>query len=213
MIETTQTAPRERPILFSAPMVRALLAGTKTQTRRVVNPLMYLVVDGDEDTGRVMNQSDADFGRLAMQYARCPCGQPGDRLWVQESYRIETAGSTDLRCRYLADDTTGLVDLPADDLEKWSKRRFPYRSCPGRFMYRSISRMDLEVTEVRVQRVQEITDEDARAEGVEACEHALPDSYRCAFRSLWDSINGRRPGCAWADSPLVWAVSFRRVRP
>ena len=79
---------------------------------------------------------------------------------------------------------------------------------PSIFMPRALSRVTLEVTEVRVQRVQEISPEDERAEGINYPEVGTP---QLGYRLLWDSINGKRPGCAWADNPWVWALTFRRV--
>lgn len=191
---------KERPILFSAPMVRAILAGTKTQTRRVVRgPIEYLgpsggqddlsswgwFFDGEEQHGymvlaRGMNER-FDNGCISIP---CPYGVPGDRLWVRETWRGEGPGSV----KYRADgDDVGSL--------KWR---------PSIFMPRWASRIDLEVTEVRVQRVQEITREDAIAEGV-----TTHDVF--GFMRLWDSINGKR--APWASYPWVWALTFKRVRP
>ena len=246
MSAALQSAPRERPILFSAPMVRAIGEDRKTQTRRAVKlppaPLhlgewKVTRLGGD---GSRLGSPDGPlapymgeglwFTRAACKAhlsVSCPHGAIGDRLWVQEGYRIETAGTSDLQVRHLADDTAHLTDdlWDAESFDKWNRRRFPYRSSPGRFMYRCLSRIDLEITEVRVQRLQEISEEDARAEGVERvtsigplramgwrdyCGGAGFLHARESFFSLWASINGT---ASLAANPWVWALSFKQVRP
>lgn len=197
------TATRERPILFSGPMVRAIMAGRKTQTRRLVHERMYLIVDGDEDTGRVIEQSDADFGALATEHARCPYGQPGDRLWVRETWaRLAGNGRVVFR-----------DDVPQD-------RRPKMKWQPSIFMPRQISRITLEVSGARVERLLDISEDDARAEGVDV-KHIGSFSHpylggrvdgRPAAHSyfvLWDEINGKRAACE--TNPWVWVISFRRV--
>jgi hypothetical protein len=196
---------KERPILFSGPMIRALLSGTKTQTRRVLNPLLHLIVDGDEDTGRVVEQSDADFGRLAMEYVRCPYGAVGDRLWVREAFC--TLPGTRMRHVYRAD----VNEAPAPGGLIWT---------PSIFMRRATSRLTLEITDVRVERLQSISAEDARAEGVPLGEQ-VPATINgepgtvaffdplAAFAYLWDALNGKR--APWASNPWVWALTFKRV--
>ena len=187
---------KERPILFSGPMVRAILEGRKTQTRRVVK----------EPYGLKALWFKA-LGRPAV--SQCPYGQPGDRLWVRETWQPGTWGPS-----YRADFT-----------EESARRCLnPWKSCIH--MPRRFSRITLEVTEVRVQRLQDISEEDAQAEGCHltaSMTHGergpgakswveMPkDGFKGLFRELWDSINGQRQGCAWADNPWVWAVSFRRV--
>lgn len=175
----------EKPIIFSGPMVRAILAGTKTQTRRVDPKAVF----------------DADLARY----------QPGDRLWVRETWK------RDAWCgRIIAVDGTikdlGLVSIHyAADASEQCRR---YTATPPEpsdhwrpsiFMPRWASRITLEVTDVRAQRLQEISAEDAKAEGMESC---TPYDQ---FRALWDSINGKRTGCAWGDNPWVWAYTFRRL--
>ena len=180
----------ERPILFSAPMVRAILAGTKTQTRRVVkHPLaqnLSYIVDigkgwfGDEE-GEVQ--------------IRCPYGQPGDRLWVREKWQAVSGND---RARHI-------MTHPRPDrgwLEYAATPRADepaYKWRPSIHMPRWASRITLEIVSVRVERLNDMDGEDARAEGV-AC-HA-------DFRDLWESINGAG---SWATNPYVWVVEFRRM--
>src|SRR6185312_1413488 len=144
----------EKPILFSAEMVRAILSGSKSQTRRVINrvngigPVTEFQRSDTPGYDFIMRDREMRWNdlRAADAVKRSPKGQRGDRLWVQESYRIEGAGTSGNRCRYLADDTTRLTEdlWDADSMEKWSKRQFPFRPSPGRFMYRCLSRIDLE---------------------------------------------------------------------
>lgn len=179
---------KERPILFSAPMVRALLAGTKTQTRRVMKP-------------QPTHMNPAGIPRLAhlvgpSSAISCPYGQPGDRLWVRETFaKIDGQTQPWIETDYRASYTHG--DRLGDTLgikKRWT---------PAIHMPRAASRITLEVTGVRVERLQDISEADARAEGAAAPPHL---SYRDGYAWLWDSING--PG-AWDLNPYVWCISFR----
>jgi hypothetical protein len=179
---------REKPILFSAPMVRAILAGKKTQTRRILPAVVS-----------------------SFKYA------PGTRLWVKETwqpYEVTTPKrGRAAEVRYDADGTTWThFDVP----KNW---RFPKAARRGNvtplFMPRWASRIMLEITSVRVERLLEITEGDAIAEGVNY--EALPfyshglSGYeaRIAFAELWDAINGKR--APWSNNPWVWVVEFRRI--
>jgi hypothetical protein len=205
------TASKERPILMSAPMVRAILAGTKTQTRRVVKgapddwapmqPQVFspTVIDrrGDEQPGPDAFGAGNEDGDC---WLRCPYGQPGDRLWVRESFSgphhqerhpPRDWHSTDpIHC--WADGNPASGD--------WTKPR------PGMFMPRWASRVTLEVTGVRVERLQDISRGDAMAEGCPFPNMAKGDDPRQWYADLWESING--PG-SWEANPWVWVVEFR----
>lgn len=180
--------PRERPILFSGPMVRAILAGTKTQTRRVVK-----VEPGKLDVG---------------ENPACPYGVPGgSRLWVRETWYDDNATrdaepiptSHDDFIHYRAD---GEAHDQFEELDGFLRWR------PSIFMPRWASRITLEVTEVRVERLQEITEADAWAEGIAA--HVVRPIHD--YAALWDSLNAKR-GFGWDTNPWVWVVSFRRLTP
>lgn len=190
---------KTRPILFSGPMVRALLAGTKTQTRRALRrqpaSVPWLrIPDGPDSV-------TADVG--------CPFGGRGSRLWVKESIKCVSFCGTSLP----SDEATSLFcadDTPAKaDAWPW---KIPF--LPSMFMPRALSRIMLEVTDVRVQRLQDISEEDALAEGVAAktwgADAMAGQGARAAYAELWDSINGEG---AWAANPWVWAISFKRVQP
>jgi hypothetical protein len=224
-------------------MVRAILAGAKTQTRRCLTPQPELaIMDAEtattyracQDIGLIPQQEHPRWrwrGVFQMPWPEClrnqsPFGVVGDRLWVRETFYCDDY-------RY--------PDAPIDEMSKTLEYRASHEcrnweaGCPCRpgdasggscwrpsiHMPRWASRITLEVTGVRVERLQDITDYDARAEGVELgklvpglvngepAQVAVFDP-RFAFAFLWDSINGKRPGCSWEANPWVWCVEFRR---
>jgi len=189
----------DRPILFSAPMVRAILAGAKTVTRRVVKWPVLGPSDGSKRRVYGPGSDHQDIARFS------PFGKPGDHLWVRETWRQSPSGD-DHALHFRADE-----DEP------------PAEGCwrPSIFLPRWASRITLEVIGVRAERLHAVTEDDAKAEGVEQT-NGHPElgailgcgpSYREGFAQIWRAINGKRPGCAWSDNPWVWAVSFRRIKP
>ena len=213
----------ERPILFFGAMVRPILSGTKTQTRRVVKSKHAEDADVwkyDDDRGLWESGLFGEGGPIAHgEYVRCPYGAPGDRLWVKESWYAEVAFDAlkpsalphsergpHVPCWYAAD--ADGVPYVHDGLRAGKLR-------PSMFMPRWASRIDLEVTEVRVERLHEITEDDARAEGVEPapfCKAGRPSGMEHveSFERLWADINGAK---SWDANPWVWVVTFKRVRP
>ena len=202
---------KERPILFSAPMVRALLDGTKTQTRRVVKPQPPAHMQTARNLGDGNWQFVNDVHMLADAAStwRCPYGQPGDRLWVREKWRgvvnIAPPGSYEYAVAHHIPDQEHCrrVEYAATqqaDTDPWR---------PSIHMPRWASRITLEITGVRVDRLQDISEADAAAEGVSA-KHTADANYtaREAYAVLWESING--PG-SWDENPWVWVVEFKRV--
>ncbi len=215
---------KSRPILFSGEMVNAILQGRKSQTRRVIRDTdvrdhrafavaAYVTSRPVRERGRVIGHRDV--------IVSSPFGQPGDRLWVRETWRVESRGVTNY-LDYAAD--TGAPDMKPvalPEAKAYATRELKYR--PSIHMPRWASRITLEVTGVRVERLNDCSAPDALAEGVEEhAWHGVPiykwrgvgdfwNDPREAFREGWDSINGKRPGCAWKDSPWVWVVEFRRV--
>lgn len=210
---------KERPILFSAPMVRAILAGSKTQTRRIVKPQPDVIY------GMSMGQRTAPFEMRFGSETRdvhCPYGQPGDRLWVKEQtlkvedhgwvgpvYTESDAGRDALAWGY------GESDDPDHIPPHAIKRR------PSIFMTRAMCRITLEVTGVRVERVQDISEADAMAEGCRPAPMSMTGvycgadvlassarEYRDAYRLLWEHING---AVSWGANPWVWCLTFRRL--
>ena len=238
---------KERPILFRGPMVKAILEGRKTQTRRVIKhqpqaPRAIYGVNGADtiltawpkaesegisvkwnwemsrlgsaEKGVTHHEHDSEWGD------RCPYGQPGDRLWVRETF----LGTYDLeaphdyqtgegyKCVYAADGGT----YPEYYDEDKEEMRQGYK--PSIHMPRWASRIDLEITKVRVERLQDISEEDARAEGchgetqqgtadfpTEGVKSASED-----YADLWESINEEK---SWDLNPWVWVIEFKRVRP
>lgn len=181
---------KERPILFSGPMVRAILAGHKTQTRRVVKAAPY-----------------GSPNHWLAGYP-CPYGIAGDRLWVKETFH--PMPHLNAKAYFRATD-------PLVGVRKWK---------PSIFMPRALSRITLEIVAVRVERLNEISESDALAEGMTqatadavmcpeelatfAAAHMLaPDAMsRIIFETVWESING--PG-SWALNPWVWVIEFRKL--
>lgn len=190
---------KERPIVFSGPMVRAILDGRKTQTRRVVQ--------GSAKYGVALG-----LGNTCVIWDECPYGQPGDQLWVRENC-WERPERTPKMMREGADtwepyyyDADGLTESDVEDFRRWGFKRRPSIHMP-----RLASRITLEIEAVRVERLQDITEEDAKAEGCDASHSDYPNSTkpkRTAFCSLWCSING--PG-SWEFNPWVWVIGFRRL--
>jgi hypothetical protein len=192
----------ERSILFSAPMVRALLAGTKTQTRRAVK---------------------AREGSVYVD-SRSPYGRPGDRLWVRESFfaygRWEKRyNKTKKRDEWRFVDMTRecghsylyAADNPDVRVEKGRSVTPGWHTRSALFMPRVASRILLEVVSARIERLQAISEHDAIAEGIERGVGNIAEwsgSPVDSYRLLWEQING--PG-NWNDNPMVWVVEFRRI--
>lgn len=192
------TTPREHPILFSGAMVRAILEGRKTQTRRVLVP---------QPCGGIRASvfSPSGIGH-PWAWLRSPYGHPGDRLWVRETWAnpAEAQHLVLYRADYPQCVPAHVENVPPVESIRWS---------PSIYMRRIHSRITLEVTEVRVQQLQDITEDDARAEGAEPEWRQSTDpaqTYRGGFMTLWDSINGRR-GFSWDKNPWVWAITFRNI--
>lgn len=205
----SEDAMKERPILFSGSMVRAMLAGTKTQTRRAAKVESTLGIDSILAPRRAGGHAATYLlpDQAAEAAACCPYGQPGDRLWVRETWCRkwdDERGFLD-ECWYRASDPD-VVSVDAMEKSPWK---------PSIHMPRWASRISLEITGVRVERLQDINEQDAAAEGVATwAPGALsPDSLNAdpsdQFRWLWCSINGPD---SWAQNPWVWVVEFKRVQ-
>lgn len=199
---------KERPILFSGPMVRAILDGSKTQTRRVVKGIALDWLEPEVFTPEFVANPDNHL---------CPFGQPGDLLYVRETW----AEGSRLHEGEWSDTIVYRADHDYADTRGWGW------SSP-RFMPKRHARLWLRVTDVRVERVQDISREDSIAEGIErvggdlSCtpwrNYALgPDEPSAknsaspihSFSTLWDSINAKR--APWAENPWVWAITFEKV--
>ena len=188
----------ERPILFSAPMVRAILAGTKTQTRRVLKGMQPWGCNGGKPEWAIAGTQPP-----------CPYGQPGDLLWVRETFAEGIHQMADVNHWVYAADRFG------------EQQRLGDRWKPSIHMPRAACRLVLEITSVRAERLQAISENDAKAEGIEQTAHDFWRLYgshyganatfspRTSFRTLWESINGAE---SWAADPWVWVVEFRSIQ-
>lgn len=202
-----------KPILFSAPMVRAVLAGRKTQTRRVVKPkhLQWL-------ENRVQNFLDGKWDERPLPY-----GKPGDRLWVRETVIITPPNWCE---RYLSSHPEApggprLVQYLASSPCREAADDYRLKATPSIHMPRWASRITLEVTGVRVEHLNDITESDCIAEGCYKSERfplsnlwtADDNSFTSqgaveTYRNLWEKINGSG---SWVKNPLVWVIEFNRV--
>lgn len=218
---------KERPILFSAPMIRAILDGRKTITRRVVKPQPRFTDpqhqsvdppnDGNEWTWWAGNVTQGIYHE-----ARCPYGKPGDRLWVRESgwerphrtFKMLRDGA-DTWERYYYD-----ADGYKNEGDKEQFKQWGFKRRPSIHMPRWASRIDLEITGIRVERLQDISEADAAAEGVTREDSDVGRIYwhdsrsdwskdpRHAYEQLWQSINGPQ---SWEANPWVWVIEFKRL--
>lgn len=191
---------RERPILFSGEMVRAILEGRKTQTRRAVNPQP---IQGE-------GVCECPYGNFGWAYTvnggACSCGgvtnrygHPGDKLWVKETFCDVMKDCIQNHCFYRADMP---IHIDAENTERGDNIDFAdsdFKWTPSIFMPRWASRITLEIVSTRIERLQEITLDDARAEGVETTDQ---------YAALWISINGAE---SWNSNPFVWVIEFKKL--
>lgn len=198
---------KERPIIFSAPMVRAILAGAKTQTRRVVKRYSADCIgwfdDGDGLWAQRFIDPSSGSPYLKSWRDRCPYGRHGDRLWVRETWGAfphMMGGVQPETLRYRADG-------------EYQNERGTWRWRSSIHMPRWASRITLEITTVRVERLQDISGMDAKREGVSvpACipeDGADLDYARRGFRRLWEEIHGEG---SWEKNPWVWVIGFKKL--
>lgn len=240
----------ERPILFSGEMVKSILAGRKGATRRVLKPQPLTVYksgvfNGDEKNFVAHCQfEDSPSDR----WVRCPYGKPGDTLWVREAWRVGAWSEDGICLDYRADNFCRKEWLKVPDEEQfdrlwmqstedavkaelepdecgmyfWPPGQAPTRWRPAIFMPRWASRLSLNISRIRVERLQDISADDAIAEGLVSWPSEkqqglvyyginLADIWetdpRLTYRRLWDSIN-TKPGRRWDDNPWVWVIEF-----
>lgn len=190
---------KERPILFKPEMVNAILDGRKTQTRRIVKPQPIGLSSFWPNSDACIEWQDVlDDIDYYIACGHCPYGRPVDRLWVREPWaRVGEDGTLSGYIRYKADE---LKAIGAYGSQKWK---------PSIHMPRGVSRITLEIAKIRAERVQDITEEDAKAEGVWGIDEpyqGVGDIPTDRFRALWDKINGN-----WNDNPFVWVIEFKRL--
>lgn len=206
------TAVKERPILFSGEMVQAILAGRKTQTRRVIKPQPV-----EHFAFMPLSTELVGVGDPRKGWQVCPYGVPGDRLWVRETWQFaDWTEDGEPYIRYAADGAD-ILCCPADDWadrawDTWATLSDPANRAidgcsadrkwrPSIFLPRWASRITLEITGVRVERLLEISEADKLAEGAT---EAAP------FGTVWRKINTKSP-YRWEDNPWAWVVEFRRI--
>ncbi len=223
----TATTIKERPILFSGPMVNAILAGRKTQTRRNAKPQphedwrpdhygeIHKMIDGDFPLrnglpitiGWGALNDEGDWGIV------CPYGKPGDRLWVREAWSPDHRDFyPNFPIVYRASfgpeyERNERGEVYSSEQKAW----YPFRWRPSIHMPRTASRISLEIKSVRVERLQEISEQDAKAEGVESgvqWKDGFCESYVMQYERLWKEINGPE---SWDANPWVWVVEFSKI--
>jgi len=217
----TAATTKERPILFSGPMVRAILTGEKTQTRRVVKQLRGMDpadvrlarTQGGYPDG-VRPVWECDYCEPDIFSTPCPYGQPGDRLWVRETWQSvpygphrDWPGCPDTRPHGVCESNRATVVIWRADGEMPG----PEIWRPSIFMPRWASRLTLEIAGVRVERLQAISEDDAWAEGFpdpEGRNREYADRARYWFKTLWGEINGKE---SWDANPWVWVIEFRKI--
>ena len=205
---------KEQPIIFSTEMVKAILEGRKTMTRRVIKKPNWFGGNPKSSIGSGGVYSTGDLSAEIKYYNEngpnpntCPYGGVGDLLWVRETWRTNAIGG---------------VSFKADEGDNWIGE---WR--PSIHMFRKDSRITLEIAEVRVGRVQEITPADCVAEGVSAGGMVLAQTtmlitgtnnlkdaqdvlLKCAYKELWGPLNAKR-GYGWETNPFVWCISFKKI--
>ncbi len=206
---------KSRPIIFNAEMVRAILDGRKTQTRRVIKK--DFIINPEEKYPYNIRGKYAlwnSFKTLDELVAKfCPYGVPGDFLWVRETWATGKGNNF----AKPSDLPRGSIIFYKDDESKFESPTPPNwvdpekgKWRPSIFMPRWASRITLKITEIRVERVQEISYEDIRKEGIEKSITDVSLDMKLNFINLWDSINAKK-GYGWDEKPWVWTIEFERI--
>lgn len=212
---------KERPILFSTEMVKAILEGRKSQTRRIMKPQPEYS-SGMEKWVLYPKQHPTVYADLIVANNYCPYGKPGDVLWVRETWGIDYFGSAQFwhfkeGLKVKRED----IIYKADDISRDTRFLLDRAWKPSIFMPREACRIILEVTDVRVERLQDISEKDARAEGYSYSDwhrmneeaagiglYSVPSKPINWYLELWESINGKG---SWAKNPWVWVIKYKRI--
>ena len=217
----------EHGILFSGDMVRAILEGRKSITRRVIKPqpvcheprpgckwLWSYPHNAPGEWRYIAQHTNGKYYDQKDTIRRCPYGVPEDRLYVKEDYRLDYGihERKAVEGVYLADNESFTCSLTSGEWTKWHARKYPFRGCPGRFMYKSLARLWLEVTDVQIERLQEMDGYDAQDEGMLAnCDADCCDGVTLSkFRKLWDTLNAKRG--EW-ETDIFWLPDSKNDLP
>ena len=215
----------DRPILFNREMVRAILEDRKTMTRRVVKPQPIMMDSGmwypSENPGDRKNKTGLHYAnekhmRKGMSIDFSPCGQPGDKLWVRETFAYKTRPKTENSSLIYKADFDTKDGFGSEIIDFNTGMTTPLTWEPSIFMPRWASRITLEIINVGIQRIQEIKYFDIMKEGAPLSTYPHHhDSYDTKlfewFTGIWDSVNAKR-GFGWDANPWVWIIEFKRVR-
>lgn len=220
-METTgSTTSKERPILFNAEMVNAILSGRKTQTRRIISEKTLHLFGVAASAGECHPIELCDDRSQSYYVEFCPLGKSGDQLWVREAFQGPLVGESLLEeyrkdverfetpkyCEYAADGGSKPEYLDLDDNLRQGWR-------PSIHMPRWASRINLLITGVRVERLQDISDLDCCDEGYDGPAVTADNQWPSItwYERLWDSIYGKKEGENWEANPWVWVIKFERM--
>ncbi len=215
---------KERPILFSGVMVRAILNDRKTQTRRILKPTVSPacreemrstakseIIEWREQNGRWFGLHEWE----TLCFADCPYGLPGDRLWVRETCSFTVNGYPNVCKPSIVPHDAKVWYREANDRPTWAETKWH----PSIFMPRWASRITLEIADVRIERLWDMTEHDAMAEGCEDAPNPdfdekepmdeSPFTFKAGFMKLWSEINGL---ASWYANPWVWVIEFKRLK-
>ncbi|HHH0668470.1 TPA: hypothetical protein ACPZOM_001580 [Yersinia enterocolitica] len=192
----------EKPILFNSEMVNAILSGRKTMTRRIISEKTLHLFGVAASSGECHPIELCDQRSQSYYLDFCPLGNPGDQLWVRETFAAGLC--TESTLAYRATHKTEDLEEGWGETIKWT---------PSIHMPRWASRINLLITGVRVERLNDISEQDARAEGVKAWRGLAEELVggKLAFFELWDSIYGQKEGENWQANPWVWVINFERM--
>jgi hypothetical protein len=195
---------KQRPILFNTEMVQAILAGRKTQTRRVVKFRDHQPTAELHFIPSAYPHFQFQSGNRYWQ-AECPYGRKGDVLWVRETLEQNVLGGAIYRAGGKVGEKLGCNPLTENEFLSWDDFSTTRKVIPSIHMPKDAARIWLRIKDVRVERLQDISDEDIRAEG--AAEFGCT-THRLNWQTLWESVNGSN---SWKDNPFVWVIEFERI--
>lgn len=224
-----------KPILFSTPMVQAILEGRKTQTRRVLKPqplvhneVIKMPIPMDEYSKTMKQYVKKGYTQIytkgvlqGMIAPKCPFGEVGDTIWVRETWQHTSEFGINNQ-----DENAGYIYKASENGKDWEENTEGWKWKPSIFMPKDACRIFLKITNIRVERLQDISEEDAIVEGAKPCTDNLtmenrvhnynnpstaqfPLVHYYGFQSLWQSINGKE---SWDSNPYVWVIEFETIK-